>query len=392
MAKSRIAILILILLAVGVYVLNSMAGKAAERELDALLAPKFAQADASYEGLSVNPIGGSVTLFDIRSEGGEISVEEITITSNYEDILAAAQGTPDILHGLKVQAQNLHLQPERDELIRMDQATFAIDGDIDINRLADAPEAWMMAFLSQEEAHISTSGSGWMLQGEDLTEDFGTGTSVIRFDDISMVFEKDGDALDANFSWTSPDLGEVSMELAGDDDGIENFAIDIEDLQISPEDDVTFQFGEASFSTSGNVPYANLSGFDPEDLVQAGTAVEWLVHMRDFVMISPDLAGEIGSDRISFDEFDHTFAYSVDHLETTLNYSGNLGAGDMEMDCDIFSHEPPSGNVNTMELSLSDLPPAIRSQLANGALPLEADGDDGYTFSYSGPLAGLLGL
>ena len=116
MKKLTIALAALLLLGGGLYYINTFAGDVAEQELDAMLAPKFKEARASYGGLAVNPAAGTVTLFDIATEQNGPTVREVSFTSEFEDLIAAAQGRPDYLHGLKMHVEGFELNVEGDDI------------------------------------------------------------------------------------------------------------------------------------------------------------------------------------------------------------------------------------------------------------------------------------
>ena len=390
MKKLTIALAALLLLGGGLYYINTFAGDVAEQELDAMLAPKFKEARASYGGLAVNPAAGTVTLFDIATEQNGPTVREVSFTSEFEDLIAAAQGRPDYLHGLKMHVEGFELNVEGDD-ITINNADLDVDGIIDVKTMLNHPEAWLLEFLAQDDLHITMTGDDWNVRSEDMARDLGLNSRLIRMEDINLTLNRNRGALDATLELDSPELGRASITVDGDDDALHHFEIEVADLHLHPEDGARISMGRSTLTASGRMPFDQFENANPDDLFEKGTAVQWSVHLRDFMLEDDELLEEgLPVNRLEFKTLDHEFNYTVQQLETTLDFEGNLGICNAAMDLKIRSLDPPDADVQVMELQLDKLLPEVNMLLTLMPVPLTPEGDDGFTFSYSGPLEQLM--
>ncbi len=389
MKKLTIALAVLLLLAAGLWYANQYTAGIAERELDAMLAPKFEEAGAAYGGLAVNPAAGTVTLYDIVTDKAGPTVKEVSFTSEFEDLIAAAQGRPDYLHGLKMHLEGLDLSVEGDD-VSITTADLDVDGIIDVRTMLDHPQAWLLEFLAQDDLHISIRGDDWNLRSEELARDLGLDSRLIRMEDIALTMHRDGEALDADLRMDSPELGRAHIALDGDDNELRHFEIELEGLDLRPEGDMRLQIGQSTITASGRMPFDELEDADLDDIFEAGTAVQWSVRLRDFMLEDSGLLEEgLPVDRLEFKTLDHDFNYTVRELTTTLDFEGNLGNCDAAMDLKIRALDPPDVDVKTMEVKLDNLMPQVYMLLTVMPVPLTPAGDDGFTYSYSGPLDAL---
>lgn len=392
MKKIAIALAVLLLIGAGLYVLNNIAAAEAERELDAMLAPKFKEANASYGRLAVNPGAGTITLFDVVTEENEVTVGEVSFTSNFEDLIAAAQGTPEFLHGLKVHVEELDAKVDGEQM-EFNSADLELDGLIDLNAAAQNPAEWMLAFLEQEEAHVSIKGSGWRLENDELAEEFGFPSDVLRLDKLNVDLDRDGDAVDASMVLESPDLGKFQVELDGNNEEIRNFEMSIEDLDMSPEAGVRMTMGQSKVTASGRIPMDAIEDPDPQSLLASGAGIKWSISLRDFSYTDPSLQREgLPTDRLDINTLEHDFNFTVDKLETNLDFESSIGTVEMNLDWDIESMNPPAGMINDLKLKLTDLPPNLFLMAEALPFPMTPEGNNGLSFSFSGTLDQLMAI
>ena len=392
MKKITIAIAVLLLIGAGLYVLNNIAAAEAERELDAMLAPKFKEANASYGSLAVNPGAGTVTLFDVVAEEEEMTIGQMSFTSNYEDIIAAAQGTPEFLHGLKVHVEDLDIKVDGDQ-VELNSADLDLDGLIDLKAAADDPEKWLTDFMEQEEAHVSINGKGWRIESEELAEEFGFPSNMLRLDAFDVDLDRDGDDVDATISVESPDLGNLRMEIDGNEEEIRNFEMAIEDLDISQEEGVRMQMGQSKFTASGRIPVDAIENSDPGSLLASEAGMKWSISLSDFSYTDPSLQREgLPTDRLDIRTLEHDFNFTVEQLETSLDFESSIGTVEMNLDWDIESMNPPAGMINELKLKLTDLPPNLFMMAEALPLPMTPEGDNGLSFSFSGTLDQLMAI
>lgn len=392
MKKIAIALAVLLLIGAGLYVLNNIAAAEAERELDAMLAPKFKEANASYGRLAVNPGAGTITLFDVVTEENEVTVGEVSFTSNFEDLIAAAQGTPEFLHGLKVHVEELDAKVDGEQM-EFNSADLELDGLIDLNAAAQNPAEWMLAFLEQEEAHVSIKGSGWRLENDELAEEFGFPSDVLRLDKLNVDLDRDGDAVDASMILESPDLGKFRVELDGNNEEIRNFEMSIEDLDMSPEAGVRMTMGQSKVTASGRIPMDAIEDPDPQSLLASGAGIKWSISLRDFSYTDPSLQREgLPTDRLDINTLEHDFNFTVDKLETNLEFESSIGTVEMNLDWDIESMNPPAGMINDLKLKLTDLPPNLFLMAEALPFPMTPEGNNGLSFSFSGTLDQLMAI
>ena len=320
--KRTLIFVALIVIGLGVYFAHSYLARKAAEELDAILGPKFKEAGASYGELEVTPISGTITLKNIAIDDEDVSIGEISVRSTLEDLLAAAEGTPEFLHGLHVTVQDVAIADD-DAVVNLGSGEAHIDALIDIRALQDDPEKWMVDLMQQEDVTLNLSGQDWIIRSEDLG----------------------------------------------------------------------FALGDASMSFSGAVPREALLEEDYEEFLTELPEMQWSVRVSDYVLEGEELRREgFPESRLVLETLEYDFDANAERLTTTLDFQSNLGNGSMDIDLDIQSIDPPIMDFGTFEVEFSGLHPEFRRALREVPLPLEPRGEDGYRFSYTGPLMGLSGM
>lgn len=389
MKRIAIATVLLLLIGAGLYFANNIAAETAADELDAILAPKFEEMGAHYGGLEVNPAKGTITLSDITSEGGEIRASLVSVQSTFEDLLAAAQGTPDFLHGLTIHVEDF-AAGEDDERFLLEVGDLHLDALIDVRALQEDPEAWALSILQQKDVRLEIGGSGWTVKSREAARDMGLTTSLMQFKDVALVVDKQGDTGEMSMSMDTPDFGAVQFSIKGNDQSLERLDLELNDFFLPIEDQMKLRLGHAELNMAGEFPIATLETQDWEDLILNGAAINWDVTVQDGVMEGRALReADLPNDRLAVSSLDHSLDYSGDRLVTSATFESNVSSGSMEVDWTIAALDPPDVNVETLEVMLRDVHPEIARALA--ASPLQPTGDNGYTFSYAGPLMGLIG-
>lgn len=390
--KRTLIFLVLVLIGLGLYFANSYAAGRAARELDAILAPKFEQAGASYGALEVAPASGTITLKDIALEGEDVSVGEVSVQSTFEDLLAAAKGMPEFLHGLHVTVQDVAIA-EEDAVVNLGSGEAHIDALIDIRALQDDPEAWIADLMQQEDVTLNVSGRDWIIRSEDMTRKLSLPSNLVRLDALNASLEKHGGNVATSMDLDSPDFGSMALSAEGNEEELGSLSMEVSDIAFQPDEDLRFALGNATVSLSGAVPIEALMKEDYEELLTERPKMQWSVRVSDFVAEGEELRDEdFPESRVVLETLAHDFEADAERLATTLDFQSNLGNGSMDIDLAIESVDPPVMEFGTFEVELNGLHPELQRALREVPLPLEPRGEDGYGFSYAGPLMGLLGM
>lgn len=389
MKRFVIAAIILALIGAVLYFINQWAADKASIEIDAILRPKLEAAGAQYESLSVNPAARQLILEGVTMEDGIASAEVLSVTTELEDLLAAAEGDLKYLHGLSVELEGFEYS-EYDEAFNLASGQLDIDGTIDLKTMMDAPEVWLQEFFSQEEAAIDIKGNNFTMNSKEIAEELGIPSSMVRLEDMVLGLHKSGDDVDAQIELNSRDLGNISISANGDEQTLGSFTMEISEVAFKPERDMSISIGSSTLSMTGDIPLATIEEEAWEQLMQDDNALEWSISVRDFIVEGAELMDEgLPGGRLSIGSLDHAFKFSGNTLSTTFDFRSNMADGNAELKWDIQSFEEMAIDVNTMEISLDNVMPELRMLLS--ASPLKPVGDDGYSFSYTGPLSNLIG-
>ena len=289
--KRTLIFLVLVLIGLGLYFANSYAAGRAARELDAILAPKFEQAGASYGALEVAPASGTITLKDIAVEGEDVSVGEVSVQSTFEDLLAAAKGMPEFLHGLHVTVQDVAIA-EEDAVVNLGSGEAHIDALIDIRALQDDPEAWIADLMQQEDVTLNVSGRDWIIRSEDMTRKLSLPSNLVRLDALNASLEKHGGNVATSMDLDSPDFGSMALSAEGNEEELGSLSMEVSDIAFQPDEDLRFALGNATVSLSGAVPIEALMKEDYEELLTERPKMQWSVRVSDFVAEGDELRDE----------------------------------------------------------------------------------------------------
>jgi len=390
--KRTLIFLGLALIGLGLYFANSYAAGRAARELDAILSPKFEEAGANYGAIEVAPTNGTITLKDITVEGEDVSVGEVSVQSNFEDLLAAAKGMPEFLHGLHVTVQDVAIA-EDDAVVNLGSGEAHIDGLIDIRALQDDPEEWIADLMQQEDVTLMVNGRDWIIRSEDMARELGLPSNLLRLDALDASLEKHGGTVATSMNLDSPDFGSMTLTAEGSEEELGSLSMEVSDIAFQPDEDLRFTMGNATVSLSGAVPIEALLEEDYEELLTERPKMQWSVRVSDFVVEGEELRDEdFPESRVVLETLAHDFEADAERLTTTLDFQSNLGNGTMDIDLAIESVDPPVMEFGTFEVELGELHPQLQRALREVPLPLEPLGENGYGFSYTGPLMGLLGM
>jgi len=390
--KRTLIFLGLALIVLGLYFANSYAAGRAARELDAILSPKFEEAGANYGAIEVAPTNGTITLKDITVEGEDVSVGEVSVQSNFEDLLAAAKGMPEFLHGLHVTVQDVAIA-EDDAVVNLGSGEAHIDGLIDIRALQDDPEEWIADLMQQEDVTLMVNGRDWIIRSEDMARQLGLPSNLLRLDALDASLEKHGGTVATSMNLDSPDFGSMTLTAEGSEEELGSLSMEVSDIAFQPDEDLRFTMGNATVSLSGAVPIEALLEEDYEELLTERPKMQWSVRVSDFVVEGEELRDEdFPESRVVLETLAHDFEADAERLTTTLDFQSNLGNGTMDIDLAIESVDPPVMEFGTFEVELGELHPQLQRALREVPLPLEPLGENGYGFSYTGPLMGLLGM
>ena len=387
MKRITIAAVVLLLLGAGFYFVNNLAADKAADEINAILTPKLEEIGIEYEELEVNPTAGILTFRNIESENGEVSAEIVSVQSTLEDLLAAAKGTPDFLHGLTLHVEDF-AAGEGDERISLEVGDLVIDALIDIKTLQQDPETWAMELMQQRDVSIEVGGTGWTIRNREMTRDLNLPSALLRLDEVGMTLDKENDKGEVTMRMDSPDYGKVDMLIKGDEQKLERLEMEINDLLFPVGDDGKIRLGQAALTMSGTFPVEAIEDEDWEDLFMTGMAMEWELNLKDAEIEGRELRkSDFPSDRLSISSLDHRFNFSGKSLVADASFESNLTGGTLNLDLTMDSMEPTDMRIETLALEFHDVEPTIAAILDMS--PMQST-TDGYDFTYVGPLTGLL--
>lgn len=388
MTRTLITVALLLAFGTALYFGTRKVADTASEELTAILAPKFEEAGAHFESLEVQPASGTVVLHEVTVDDAEASIGLISVQSRLEDLMALMEGTPDQLHGLTVHIEDARIIADG-ESVDIKEADCRLDALIDVRALQQDPEAYLEQLMLQDEVEFELSGRHWSIQSPSLAREWSLPSSFLKLDAVDVDLDKDWNKISAAMAVESPDLGDISLSMAGDDRHLDRLDLELANMAFDPEEDVRIRIGSSSISMEGHIPYEQMDDDGLEDLARLGTAMEWTVRMRDCaISTSNQRKYDVPFSQLTLASLDHNLKYTGQRLNTTLRFSSNMGAGDMDIDLDIRSLDPPLIDARTMELSIGDLPTEIERELEG--LPFLTRVGDRYTFSYRGPLSDLL--
>jgi len=392
MKRTAIALVLLALIGAGLFIANRYAADRAALELDAILTPKFEEAGVRYGDLEVSPASGTITLHDITLEDEEVSVGLLSVRSTLEDLLAAANGMPEFLHGLHVQAEDVTLVDGGD-VVNLGSGELHIDALIDIRAIQEDPEEWILGLMEQDDVNLEVSGNDWIVKSKEAARELGLSSSLIRVDAFDGRIGKQGESLSAAIDLESPDFGSLAFEVKGTEEELGHFSMEVADISFEPDKDLQVRLGSASMSMTGVLPIEAILEEDFEELMTGDPDMQWSVRVRDFIVYGKELREEgFPESRLVLNSMEHDFKVDAGRLATTMDLRSNLGNGSLEVDLAIASIDPPVMEFRTFEVELDDLHEEARRALDEVPLPLEPRGETGYGFSYTGPLMGLLGM
>jgi len=388
--KRTLIFVALALVGLGLYFANSYASNRATRELNAILAPKFEEAGARYGSLEVAPASGTITLKDITVEGEDASVGEISVQSTLEDLLAAAKGTPEFLHGLHVTVQDVAIA-EDDAVVNLESGEAHIEGLIDLRAVQDNPEKWLADFMKQEDVALKVSGRDWIIRSEEIARELNLPTNLMRLDALDASLEKHEGTVTASADLDSPDFGAMAFSAEGSEEELGNLSMEMSNIAFEPDEDLRFSLGRASVSLSGAVPLEVLLEEDYEELLTEQPSMQWSVRVSDFMVEGDELRKEdFPESRVTLTTLEHDFEADAERITTTLDVESSLGNASIDIDLAIESIEPPVMEFSAFEVELGTLHPDLERVLREVPLPFEPRGEDAYGFSFTGPLMDLL--
>ena len=316
-----------------------------------------------------------------------MSAQIVSVQSTFEDLLAAAKGTPDFLHGLTLHVENF-AAGEGDERISLEVGDLVIDALIDIKTLQRDPETWAMELMQQRDVSIEVGGTGWTIRNREMTRDLNLPSALLRLDEVGMTLDKENDKGEVTMRMDSPDYGKVEMLIKGDEQKLERLEMEINDLLFPVGDDGKIRLGQAELTMSGTFPVEAIEDEGWEDLFMTGMAMEWELNLKDAEIEGRELRkSDFPSDRLSISSLDHRFNFSGKSLVADASFESNLTGGTLNLDLTMDSMEPTDMRIETLALEFHDVEPTIAAILDMS--PMQST-TDGYDFTYVGPLMGLL--
>lgn len=311
----------------------------------------------------------------------------VSVQSTLEDLLAAAKGTPDFLHGLTIHVEDF-AAGEGDERVSLDVGDLVIDALIDVKTLQQDPETWALELLQQRDVSIEVGGTGWTIRNREVTQDLNLPSALLRLDEVGLTLNKENDKGEVTMRMDSPDYGTMDFLVKGDEQKLERLEMEINDLLLPVEGDGKIQLGHAALTMSGTFPVEAIEDEDWKDLFMTGLAMEWKLSLKDVEIEGRELRkSDFPSDRLSISTLDHRFNFSGEHLIADASFESNLTGGTLDFDLAMESMEPTDMTVETLELEFHDVEPTIAAMLEMS--PMRST-TDGYAFTYVGPLMGLM--
>lgn len=392
---------VVLILGVGLYVGNVVLGNKAAEEIERLIGPKFQEMGITYGDLSVSPLGGTVTMSGVQSDG--LSVESITAGVDHADLIALMEDPNNTLSSLDLDVLNFRAgDDDGREGIDIGQGSFSIEGVLDAREFQRNPEAFMASLMAQEDVDVSISGNDITVRARELKRELGLPSETMVLKSMMFDVDKDGDSFDVQMMADAPMVGQMDIIAQGRDGALTLLKGDMSIVGLEAED-MLLSMGNCSFEIDAAIGLEDPNNWESSNWVQemiaAGEDFSWSIQASDLVVGGRGMAGMAGqfgldADGLNVDNFASDASFDGKEFQTELTLHTNVGNIDAEIDmtADDFDNmdNPESVNFRTLEIELSDLVPALSQQVrAIGAAFMEPDGDNGFRFSYEGSAAGL---
>lgn len=380
-------IILSIVLAIGLILFGIMnyAGNKITEEIDRELRPKFNAMGADYESIEAHPAKGALTFHGLTYEQNE--VDELTITSKFEDLVAFAQGNAKELHGLDIQLSGGTLG-DGAETIEMGDTHISFDALIDLELLQSNPNQYLTNLLLQDDLYFVFEGQDLFLKMGDLQRALGRKTNGgIRLDSWSGSLSKEGEALEVSWDMESPDLGDLAVTLSGTNNTLEHLELEASSYTWSAFEGLQLSVDDLSMDFDGSVSFEKLMEGGWEDSILDQGATSWNFSVDGLEAEGAELmSAGLPSSTFLVKELKHSMDFDANRLKSEMNLASNLGDLAFQVDLDIESMDPPIMEATTFEVTLSDLHPTLSGMASMIPLPFQPDGPHGLTLSYTGPL------
>lgn len=380
-------IILSIVLAIGLILFGIMnyAGNKITEEIDRELRPKFNAMGADYESIEAHPAKGALTFHGLTYEQNE--VDELTITSKFEDLVAFAQGNAKELHGLDIQLSGGTLG-DGAETIEMGDTHISFDALIDLELLQSNPNQYLTNLLLQDDLYFVFEGQDLFLKMGDLQRALGRKTNGgIRLDSWSGSLSKEGEALEVSWDMESPDLGDLAVTLSGTNNTLEHLELEASSYTWSAFEGLQLSVDDMSMDFDGSVSFEKLMEGGWEDSILDQGATSWNFSVDGLEAEGAELmSAGLPSSTFLVKELKHSMDFDANRLKAEMNLASNLGDLAFQLDLDIESMDPPIMEATTFEVTLSDLHPTLSGMASMIPLPFQPDGPHGLTLSYTGPL------
>lgn len=380
------------LIVFGFFIANQFLTKEATQELDEILAPIFTEIGASYGDLEVNPARGSITFLELKAEGA--SATTLTVVANYDDILAMVDGTPEFFHGIDIHVENLSVK-DGDDQAQIDEGDLHIEALIDVKKMQEDPEAWLEELTQQDDVLLQISGKGWDVKSRELMQALNLPKETLQLKDWSLELNnskrKQSGSLHANVE----NIGKIDLDFLGTQEMVEHVSGEVRELHILT-DDMTADIGSLSFTVDADIPLDDFTSEWYADIIENGESMSWDLAGKDIQLEGRDLSGLIAMAGVSdgpltVTSFKHSLSFDKTRLKSSSNLKSNIGSADFELDVDITNVNPPEANFRKLEINVEGLKGDLQNAVMLSPIPLESQGADGFTFSFSGSLQELIG-
>ena len=380
------------LIVFGFFIANQFLTKEATQELDEILAPIFTEIGASYGDLEVNPARGSITFLDIKAEGA--SATTLTVTSNYEDLLAMAEGTPEFFHGIDIHVENLSVK-DGDDQAQIDEGDLHIEALIDVKKMQEDPEAWLEELTQQDDVLLQISGKGWDVKSRELMQALNLPKETLQLKDWSLELNNSKSKKSGSLHANVENIGKIDLDFIGTQEMVENVSGEVRELHILT-DDMTADIGSLSFTVDADIPWDDFTSEWYADIIENGESMSWDIAGKNIQLEGRELNGLIAmagvtDGPLTATSFRHSLSFGKTRLKSSSNLKSNIGSADFELDVDITSVNPPEANFRKLEINVDGLKGELQNAVMLSPIPLESQGADGFTFSFSGSLQELIG-
>ena len=380
------------LIVFGFFIANHFLTKQVTQELDEILAPILTEIGASYGDLEVNPAQGSITFLDIKTEGA--SATTLTVTSNYEDLLAMAEGTPEFFHGLDIHVENLSVK-DGDDQAQIDEGDLHIEALIDVKKMQEDPEAWLEELTQQDDVLLQISGKGWDVKSRELMQALNLPKETLQLKDWSLELNNSKSKKSGSLHANVENIGKIDLDFLGTQEMVENVSGEVRELHILT-DDMTADIGSLSFTVDADIPWDDFTSEWYADIIENGESMSWDIAGKNIQLEGRELNGLIAmagvtDGPLTATSFRHSLSFGKTRLKSSSNLKSNIGSADFELDVDITSVNPPEANFRKLEINVEGLKGELQNAVMLSPIPLESQGADGFTFSFSGSLQELIG-